>query len=82
MRYVASGSLLTRQPDAKQAKKLVAALSDYFEPFTPAQGGQKKKGKGDSDGVGEFQSVLDEELFRFVLLETPTLAALSSRTSS
>ena len=56
-------------------------MSDYFEPFTPAQGGQKKKGKGDSDGVGEFQSVLDEELFRFVLYETPTLAALSSRSS-
>ncbi|GAA99623.1 uncharacterized protein L969DRAFT_94074 [Mixia osmundae IAM 14324] len=69
------------KPEPKQAKKAVQNLQTYFAPFTPKQdrqfGGKKKSG-GDEGLVGEYQSMMEAELFDFVLFEVDDVE-ISSR---
>lgn len=74
-------------PDPKQAKKCLSTLSSYFQPFTPnvdqatarLVGGKRaksKKAKSSSSMdenalVGEFQNLMEQEVFEFVLEEVP-----------
>ena len=71
------------RPDPKQAKKLITTLNEHFEPFTPqpSSASRDRKGKsgGGDDAVGEYQNVLEQELFNYVLFEVPSLEALGER---
>jgi V-type H+-transporting ATPase subunit C len=63
------------QPDPKQTKKTFNQLTRYFSYLNARTRGpgQKKKG-GDGQGddyVGEYQTLMEQELFDFVLFEVP-----------
>jgi hypothetical protein len=58
-------------PDSRQARQCLQRMAKYFSPFTPnIQGSTRGRGKGGGDDehvTGEFQGIMDEEAFDFVL---------------
>lgn len=62
---------LVIKPDSKTAKKTLATLNSYFSFLAP-KSKQAGRGKIGADEVaGEFQSILEQEFFDFVLFEVP-----------
>ena len=59
------------QPDPKNSKKLINHLTGYFQPLVPASRAGKggKKGNNDDAMMGEFATVMEAEVFPFVLFE-------------
>ena len=65
---------LCSQPDPKNSKKIVNHLTGYFQPLVPAsragKGAKKTNSSGNDDAmVGEYASVMEAEVFPFVLFE-------------
>lgn len=60
------------KPETKNAKKVFNVLQTRFAYLSPksnaAQPGTKT---GNEDFVGEFQTVLDQDFFDFILYEVP-----------
>jgi len=71
------------KPDPKNSKKLVNNLNSYFAPLVPAsQSSTGKKGNssgGDDLLVGEYASVMEAEVFPFVLFEISDPESLEGR---
>lgn len=63
---------LSPQPDPKSTKKTLSVLTNQFAYLAPRSGRSKKqKGGGTDEFIGEYQTVLEQELFDFVLYEVP-----------
>ncbi|KAG9314647.1 ATPase V1 complex subunit C [Chiua virens] len=59
-------------PDPKSTKKTLSVLTNHFVYLAPRSGQSKKqKGSGTEDFVGEYQTLLEQEFFDFVLYEVP-----------
>ena len=62
------------QPEPKNTKRTLTVLQRYFAYLSArSQGRAKSKGgeQTNEDFVGEYQSLLDQEFFDFVLYEIP-----------
>jgi V-type H+-transporting ATPase subunit C len=60
------------KPDPKFAKKAFAILQSYFSYLSPrSKGAKPMKGGGTEEFVGEYQSIMEQEFFDFVLFEVP-----------
>lgn len=60
------------QPDPKSTKKTLSALTNQFAYLAPRSGRSKKhKGDGTDEFIGEYQTLLEQEFFDFVLYEVP-----------
>lgn len=64
------------QPDPKGVKKVFNVLQSQFAYLSPrsnpkARRGPAKVNTGGEDFVGEYQNVLDQDFFDFVLYEVP-----------
>ncbi|KAI9460255.1 hypothetical protein BJY52DRAFT_290218 [Lactarius psammicola] len=62
------------KPEPKTTKRTLTALQRHFSYLAARSQGRAKAKSGDStneDFVGEYQSLLDQELFDFVLYEVP-----------
>ncbi|KAF8273765.1 ATPase V1 complex subunit C [Lactarius quietus] len=62
------------KPEPKTTKRTLTALQRHFSYLSARSQGRAKVKRGDStneDFVGEYQSLLDQELFDFVLYEVP-----------
>jgi len=58
------------QPEAKLAKKTFNVLQNQFIYLRPRSNVQGKKSEGD-EFIGEYQSLMEQEFFDFVLFEVP-----------
>jgi len=60
------------KPDPKLAKKIFSTLQIQFSYLSPRSKGTKSKGAGAGDEfIGEYQAILEQEFFDFVLFEVP-----------
>lgn len=60
------------KPDPKQVKKILTVLSSQFSYLAPRSNRRSNaKTGGNEDFVGEYQSLLEQEFFDFVLYEVP-----------
>lgn len=60
------------QPDPKSTKKTFSVLTNQFAYLAPRSGRSKKqKGGGTDEFIGEYQTLLEQEFFDFVLYEVP-----------
>jgi len=63
---------LAVKPDPKSTKKTLSALTNQFAYLAPRSGRSKKqKGDGTDEFIGEYQTLLEQEFFDFVLYEVP-----------
>jgi len=66
---------VTIKPDPKSTKKTLALLQSQFSylgsRFGRVKGGGNVSGGGNEDFVGEYQTLLEQEIFDFVLYEVP-----------
>jgi len=77
----ASYFMVFLKPDPKTSKKLLPALTSFFEPIVPPSSkSSSKKGSNDDATVGgEFASLMEAEVFDFVLFEVPYPDSLDGR---
>ncbi|RDB28518.1 V-type proton ATPase subunit C 1 [Hypsizygus marmoreus] len=62
---------LVLKPDSKSTKKIFNVLQAHFAYLSPRSNrAQGKKGEGE-EFVGEYQSLMDQDFFDFVLFEVP-----------
>ncbi|KAH7911221.1 ATPase V1 complex subunit C [Hygrophoropsis aurantiaca] len=61
---------LAVKPDSKSTKKTLSLLANHFSYLAPRAGRSKKQGSGE-EFVGEYQSLMEQEFFDFVLYEVP-----------
>jgi V-type H+-transporting ATPase subunit C len=60
-----------RQPEPKSAKKTFGLLQSHFIYLRPrSKNSQFKQGGGD-EFIGEYQSLMEQEFFDFVMYEVP-----------
>ncbi|KZT21706.1 ATPase, V1 complex, subunit C [Neolentinus lepideus HHB14362 ss-1] len=61
------------KPDPKQVKKILTILSSQFSYLAPRSNKRTMNGKGggNEDVAGEYQSLMEQEFFDFVLYEVP-----------
>ncbi|KAH0838586.1 ATPase V1 complex subunit C [Lanmaoa asiatica] len=63
---------LAIKPDPKSTKKTLSVLTNQFAYLAPRSGRSKKqKGGGTDEFIGEYQTLLEQEFFDFVLYEVP-----------
>jgi len=63
---------LAIKPDAKSTKKTLSVLTNHFKYLAPRSGrSEKQQGGGTEDFIGEYQSLMEQEFFDFVLYEVP-----------
>ena len=65
---------LCSQPDPKYSKKMLGQLQVHFTYLGSRFGraaGVKGSGGANEDFVGEYQTLLEQEMFDFVLYEIP-----------
>ncbi|KAG6911776.1 hypothetical protein DXG01_000022 [Tephrocybe rancida] len=64
---------LVIEPDPRVTKKTFNLLQTHFTYLSPRSNGSTKgKGKGEGEEfIGEYQSLMDQEFFDFVLFEVP-----------
>jgi V-type H+-transporting ATPase subunit C len=60
------------QPEAKGSKKALSVLSTQFTYLAP-RSNRSTKGKGESHGevAGEYQQLMEQEFYDFVVFEVP-----------
>lgn len=61
------------QPEPKATKRTLALLHEHFAYLSPRSGSKNSSGAsvGADDFVGEYQTLLEQEYFNFVLYEVP-----------
>jgi len=64
------------KPEAKSTKKILSLLQTHFTYLAPrsnasSKSTSKSKDKKDDEFTGEYQSLMDQEFFDFVLFEVP-----------
>lgn len=59
------------QPDPKNVKKLFNVLQTQFASLRPRSSAADGKKLGAEDFIGEYQTLMDQEFFDFVLYEVP-----------
>ncbi|KAF8845406.1 ATPase, V1 complex, subunit C [Paxillus ammoniavirescens] len=63
---------LAIKPDPKSTKKILSVLTNHFKYLSPRSGRSgKQQGGGTEDFIGEYQSLMEQEFFDFVLYEVP-----------
>lgn len=63
------------QPDPKSAKKTFGLLQAQFSYLRP-RSNRAKSGRGESDEfVGEYQTLMEQEFFDFVMYELPWIVS-------
>lgn len=62
---------LAIKPDAKSAKKLFGILQSHFSYLGSRASGAQSKAKTSEDFVGEYQSLMEQDFFDFVMYEVP-----------
>lgn len=62
---------LAVKPDPKSTKKTMALLTNNLSYLAPRSNHSKAKKGAQEDFTGEYQAVLDQEFFDFVLFEVP-----------
>ncbi|KIK97653.1 hypothetical protein PAXRUDRAFT_135892 [Paxillus rubicundulus Ve08.2h10] len=63
---------LVIKPDPKSTKKTLSVLTNHFKYLAPRSGRSgKRQGGGTEDFIGEYQSLMEQEFFDFVLYEVP-----------
>ena len=63
---------LAIKPEPKTTKKALTLLTTHFSYLSPRSGRSKKKvGGGNEDFAGEYQALMEQEYFDFVLFEVP-----------
>lgn len=59
------------QPEPKSTKKTLTLLTNHFSYLSPRSNRAKGK-KGDNEEfIGEYQTLMEQEFFDFVLFEVP-----------
>ncbi|KAH7921145.1 ATPase, V1 complex, subunit C [Leucogyrophana mollusca] len=61
---------LAIKPEPKSTKKTLSVLTSHFSYLAPRSGRSKKQGATE-EFVGEYQSLMEQEFFDFVLYEVP-----------
>ncbi|KZT61094.1 ATPase, V1 complex, subunit C [Calocera cornea HHB12733] len=64
---------LVIEPDPKSSKRLMAVLTSHFSYLNKQSGKQGKKSSGTDDYTGEYQSLMEQEYYDFVLFEVPSV---------
>jgi len=65
---------LVVKPDPKTSKRLMSILTSHFSYLNKQRTDKKgKKGTGTDDYTGEYQSLLEQEYYDFVLFEVPSV---------
>ncbi|KAF8898350.1 hypothetical protein BD779DRAFT_1431805 [Infundibulicybe gibba] len=59
------------KPEPKGIKKTFQALQVYFSYLRPRSNRDQGKSKGDEEFIGEYQTLMEQEFFDFVLFEVP-----------
>jgi len=59
------------KPDLKSTKKTLAILTSHFAYLSPKSNLVKGKISDNEEFVGEYQSLMDQEFFDFVIYEVP-----------
>lgn len=59
------------QPDPKNVKKLFNVLQTQFASLRPRSSAANGGKLGAEDFIGEYQTLMDQEFFDFVLYEVP-----------
>ncbi|KAK0465333.1 uncharacterized protein EV420DRAFT_1719189 [Desarmillaria tabescens] len=62
---------LAIKPEAKSAKKLFGILQSHFSYLGSRASGAQSKIKNSEDFVGEYQSLMEQDFFDFVMYEVP-----------
>ncbi|KAH7883898.1 ATPase V1 complex subunit C [Phlebopus sp. FC_14] len=62
---------LAIKPDLKSTKKTFSVLSNHFKYLAPRSGCSKKQVSNHEEFIGEYQSLMEQEFFDFVLYEVP-----------
>ncbi|EIW86516.1 ATPase V1 complex subunit C [Coniophora puteana RWD-64-598 SS2] len=62
---------LAIKPEPKTTKKALALLTDHFGYLSPRSGRPKKVAGGNEDFAGEYQTLMEQEYYDFVLFEVP-----------
>jgi V-type H+-transporting ATPase subunit C len=63
--------LLTKQPEPKLIKKVFNILQTQFEYLSPKSNAAKGGKVVGEEFIGEYQTLMDQEFFNFVLYEVP-----------
>jgi V-type H+-transporting ATPase subunit C len=59
------------QPEPKLTKKTLTLLTNYFSYLSPRSNRAKGTKVDNEEFVGEYQTLLEQEFFDFVLFEVP-----------
>jgi len=59
------------KPDVKTTKKTLAVLTTHFSYLGPRSRGAKSKAGDTEEFVGEYQTLMEQEFFDFVMFEVP-----------
>jgi len=59
------------QPEPRSTKRTLAVLQSHFAYLSPRFSRGKATGGATEDFAGEYQMILEQELFDFVLYEVP-----------
>ncbi|KIJ68743.1 hypothetical protein HYDPIDRAFT_179785 [Hydnomerulius pinastri MD-312] len=62
---------LAIKPDPKSTKKTFSLLTNHFKYLAPRSGRSNKKPQNNDEFIGEYQSLMEQEFFDFVLYEVP-----------
>ncbi len=63
------------KPETKNTKKVFNVLQAQFAYLTSKSNAAQSNKAGNEEFVGEFQTVLDQEFFDFILYEVPWIIA-------
>ncbi|KAG0697161.1 ATPase V1 complex subunit C [Suillus ampliporus] len=62
---------LAIRPEPKYTKKTLSVLTSHFSYLSPRSSGRSKKQSTNEEFAGEYQSLMEQEFFDFVLYEVP-----------
>jgi len=62
---------LAVKPDARSAKKTFGVLQSHFAYLSPRSNRAKAKKNESDEFIGEYQSLMEQEFYDFVLFEVP-----------
>ncbi|KAI0314983.1 hypothetical protein OF83DRAFT_1062908 [Amylostereum chailletii] len=65
------------KPEPNTTKRVLSLLQSHFAYLSPRSGGAKSSSAGgtNDDFVGEYQSLLEQEFFNFVMFEVPWITS-------
>ncbi|EJT97952.1 ATPase V1 complex subunit C [Dacryopinax primogenitus] len=65
---------LVIKPDPRPSKRLITVLTSHFTYLNKQRAGKKsKKASGTDEYTGEYQSLMEQEFYDFVLFEVPSV---------